>query len=140
MFHEDFSKRDQARGSSGRLFGGVFAVVCTVVALWPVLDGRGPRWWALAVAAGFGLAAVARPGLLTPLNRLWTRFGLMLHRITTPLIMGVLFFAVITPFGVVRRLLVDRDPLGLKVNSGEYKVMGLAPTARRASPARSSTS
>ena len=112
-FHEDFGRGDRGRGSSDRAFGVVFAVVFTIVALWPLLDGRGPRWWALVAAAAFGLVAAVRPGLLAPLNRLWTRLGLLLHRVVNPIVMGLMFFAVITPFGIVRRL-VKGDTLGLR--------------------------
>lgn len=111
--HEDFSRGRQVRASSDRAFGVVFAVVFTAVALWPTLDAAAPRWWAIAAALGFALAAWLRPAWLAPLNRLWTRFGLLLHRITSPLILGLLFFLVITPFGLIRRL-VARDPLRLR--------------------------
>jgi hypothetical protein len=112
-FHEDLSRRPQVRTSSDRSFGVVFALVFTVIALWPLVSGATPRWWALLLALAFVTLAALRPGWLAPLNRLWTRFGLLLHRITSPLILGLLFFLVITPFGLIRRL-IARDPLRLR--------------------------
>ncbi len=95
----------------------MFAVVFAVVGLWPLRDGAGPRWWAFAAALAFALVAWLRPRLLAPLNRLWTRFGLLLHRVVSPVVMALLFYAVITPFGLVRGL-VRRDPLGLRREPG----------------------
>jgi len=112
-FHESFEREEEVAGSSDRGFGFVFAAVFLIVALWPLLGGALPYWWALAVSGLFLLVSLVRPGLLAPLNRLWTRFGLLLHRVTNPIIMGFLFFFLITPFGLVRRLLRP-DPLSLK--------------------------
>jgi hypothetical protein len=81
-----------------------------VVGLWPVKAGGSPRQWAMGVAAGFALAALVRPDLLAIPNRVWTRFGMLLHKITNPLVMGVLFFGVVLPVAVLGRLL-GRDPL-----------------------------
>ena len=84
-----------------------------LVALWPLPGGGYPRWWALALATAFAALAWLRPVWLAPLNRWWTRLGLLLHRVVSPIVMGVLFFAVMTPFGLGWRL-VRRDPLGLR--------------------------
>jgi hypothetical protein len=67
----------------------------------------------LAIALGFAGIAMVRPALLAPLNRLWTKFGLLLHKITSPVIMGFLFFVVIAPFGLVMRCL-GKDLLHLR--------------------------
>jgi hypothetical protein len=116
--HEGIRRTDgHLRTSSDRAFGLVFAAVFLIVGLWPLLDGARPRWWALAVALAFALVAGLRPATLAPLNRLWTRFGLLLHRVVNPVVMGLMFFVVITPFGVVRRL-VKGDPLGLRPDPG----------------------
>ena len=64
-----------------------------------------------------------RPALLAPLNRLWTRFGALLHRVVSPIVLGFMFFVVITPMGLVRRMLV-KDPLRLRFDrqAGSYWV------------------
>ena len=112
-FHESFEREEEVAGSSDRGFGFVFTAVFTIIGLWPLLGGSTPYWWALGVSALFLLVSLARPRLLAPLNRIWMRFGLLLHKITNPIIMGFLFFFLITPFGLVRRM-IRRDPLGLK--------------------------
>jgi hypothetical protein len=73
--------------------------------------------WALAAAAFVG-AALLRPGLLYPLNRVWFLIGLALHKVVSPLVMGLLFFLVITPIGLIMRLRGKR-PLGLELRSDE---------------------
>lgn len=100
------------QGSSDRAFGLVFATVFLLVALYPLLFGAGIRWWAAVVAAVFGACAVAVPRLLAPLNRAWTRFGLVLHKIVSPVVLGIMFFGVILPTGLLMRLL-GKDPLRL---------------------------
>src|SRR5262249_28270371 len=71
------------------------------------------RWWALAVAAAFAVVALARPQLLHPLNRAWLALGRLLHKIVSPLVMGAIFFAVVTPTGWIMRLR-GKDVLSLK--------------------------
>jgi predicted membrane metal-binding protein len=112
--HESFARDDDVRGSSNRQFGLVFAVVFAVIAAWPLLHGRPPRWWSLAVAALFLLLALALPGVLAPLNRLWLRFGLLLHAVVSPVVLGLVFFSTVTPIGLVLRLL-GKDLLRLRL-------------------------
>ena len=71
------------------------------------------RGWALVVAAAFLLATLAFPRMLAPLNRVWLRFGLVLHACISPVIMGLVFFTTVTPIGLVRRWL-GKDPLRLR--------------------------
>jgi hypothetical protein len=99
--------------SPERAFGFVFAGLFAVVALLPLLRAAPPRGWALAVAAGFLAAGLVVPGALAPLRRLWLRVGDLLHRITTPVALAVLFFGVVTPTAIVMRIL-RKDPLRLR--------------------------
>lgn len=96
---------EQIVGPSNRSFGLVFTVVFAIVALLPLWRGAAPRWWALAVAAVFGGLALAWPRALAPANRVWLRIGLLMHRIVNPIVMGAIFYLVVTPFGLVMRLL-----------------------------------
>jgi hypothetical protein len=96
---------DNARPGSDRSFGFVFAAVFTLVALWPLIGGHAPRWIALSIAAAFGLIAITAPWLLRPLNYIWFRFGLLLHSVVSPLVMGGVFFLCVVPMGVIMRLL-----------------------------------
>jgi hypothetical protein len=89
--HENFAERSEVKSSSERSFGLVFTVVFGIIGFWPLLDGEGFRIWALIVGAIFGLAALFFPAALKPLNRVWFKFGLFLHKIVNPIIMGLLF-------------------------------------------------
>jgi hypothetical protein len=112
LTHEDFNRQDAIRGSSDRGFGGVMAAFFGLVALWPLIRAEGPRWWALALAAAFALAAVLRPAVLAPLNAGWTRLGVLLSRIASPLILAALFYLTVTPIALIARVL-GKDPLRL---------------------------
>ncbi len=91
------------------------AVVFAVVGVWPLLSGGTARWWALIAAIVVCGLAFARPALLAPLNRMWLRFGLLLNRITSPLLMGLLFYGMITPYGCIARWL-GKDLLRLRLD------------------------
>lgn len=108
--HESLARVQTGKSSSDRGFGLVFAVVFTIVALWPLTGDGGVRLWSLAVAGLFCGFALLKPAVLAPLNRLWFRFGMLLQKVVSPLILGLLFFAVFTPLGALMRL-TGRDPL-----------------------------
>ncbi len=101
---------------SERSFGVVFACVFTLIGIVPWLLGHGLRSWALIVAVIFLAAAYLAPRLLTPLNRLWFRFGLLLHHIVNPVIMALIFYGAVLPTGLAVRafgkdlLRLRRDP------------------------------
>jgi hypothetical protein len=90
--------------SSDRSFGFVFAGVFAIIGCLPLLHLATPRWWALGIALAFGLAAVVWPQILHPLNRLWLALGRLLHRVVSPLLMGAIFFIVVTPIAWIMRL------------------------------------
>ena len=96
---------DPTPGSSNRSFGIVFTVFFIIVGLLPLLNGGGIRLWALGVSAVFLLLAMVAPKILAPANRAWTKFGLLLHKIVSPIALGILFFGVVTPTGLIMRLL-----------------------------------
>jgi hypothetical protein len=100
-------------GSSNRAFGLVFTGFFVLVALAPLVRGAPVRTWALMLAAAFLVAALAFPRALAPLNRAWTLLGDLLHRVTTPIALAVLFFGVVTPTAFLMRLL-GKDPLRLR--------------------------
>jgi hypothetical protein len=101
--HASSSHDEEVVGPSDRSFGFVFTAVLAVVGLLPLWRGASPRVWALAVAGAIGLFAVVWPRALAPANRIWLRLGLLLHRIVNPVVMGAVFYLVITPFGFVMR-------------------------------------
>jgi hypothetical protein len=110
--HEDFDRHEIAQGSSDRLFGLVFSAVFAVLGLWPLWGARPVRTWALGVSAVFLAASLLRPAMLSPLNRLWQRLGLLLQRITNPIVLGLLFFGTVLPIGLLMRL-AGKNPLRL---------------------------
>jgi hypothetical protein len=98
------------KGSSARAFGLVFAGIFALIALLPLVSGHALRWWALGLALGFLVVALMRPVLLEPLNRLWFRFGILLGRIMTPVVMFVIYTLTIIPIGLILRL-SGKDPM-----------------------------
>jgi hypothetical protein len=111
--HETFVREEGSAPGSDRTFGLVMAGALALVAL---LNGwhHGRMWpWEAALAALFLLAALFRPALLHPLNRLWMKLGLLLHKIVNPIVMGLLFYGTIWPTGAIMRMR-GRDLLRLK--------------------------
>lgn len=119
--HEDLSRTQHVKGSSNRAFGWTFVAVFLIVGLWPLGFNGGLRWWAVIVAALVMTATLAVPGLLTIPNRLWLRFGLLLHRFVSPIALGFMFYIVITPMGLLMRAM-GKDLLCLRRGdpSGTY--------------------
>ena len=109
-FHENFGQRNDVKIGSERTFGIVFAVVFVLIGAFPLIGGHAPRLWALGVGGIFLIAAFAFPAALRPLNIVWYRFGMLLHKIVNPLVMGLLFFITVTPIALIMRL-VGKDPL-----------------------------
>jgi hypothetical protein len=89
---------------SNRSFGLVFAAVFALIGLFPLVHGGNVRWWALAISLVFLAVALTVPLVLSPLNRLWFKFGMLLHHVVNPVILGFIFFVIITPMGVLTRL------------------------------------
>jgi hypothetical protein len=110
--HEDFRRKQEGQGGSDRGFGIVFAVFFTLIGLLPLRAHHPVRWWALVLAVLFLGVALLQPAWLRPLNRIWTQLGLLLGRVVSPLVTALLFFLVVTPIGLLFRLL-KKDPLRL---------------------------
>ena len=98
---------------SERTFGVAFAVVFTVIGLFPLIGGGAPRAWALTLAGVLLALALVKPALLAPLNRAWFQVALVLQRVVSLLAMGVLFYGVVTPTGLIMRGL-GKDLLRLR--------------------------
>lgn len=115
MAHEDLNRKQHVLGSSDRAFGVVIAGVFLLLALGPLRYGHAPRWWAFVVASAFALIALLKPVLLATPNRLWTQLGVLLGKVVSPIALGILFYAVLTPIALVFRL-TGQDPLRLKLD------------------------
>lgn len=114
--YEDFHRDESVNPSSDRTFGIVLAAFFALIGVLPLLRGHALRLWALPLSVIFLLAGLAAPAVLAPLNRIWTALGALLHKITNPIILGVFFYLVFTPFGSVLRLL-GKDFLRLKLDA-----------------------
>ena len=101
--HEDFSHEAKIVPGSDRSFGLVMAGAFTVVSALNIWHA-GRIWpWTATLAALFLAAALLRPAMLRPLNHIWLKFGLLLHRIVNPVIMAILFYGTVLPTGLVMR-------------------------------------
>jgi Saxitoxin biosynthesis operon protein SxtJ len=110
--HEDLERRQEEHGSSDRAFGLVFCALFALVGLSPLRAHHPVRWWALAVSAAFLIITLVRSAWLAPLNRIWTKLGVLMGRIISPVITALLFYVVVTPTAFLFRLL-GKDPLRL---------------------------
>ena len=111
--HENLDQVEEIKVSSNRSFGMVFTFVFLVVGIWQILEEKPLGWYFFASAILFFIVAITFPSLLGPLNRAWFKFGLLLGQIVNPVILGLVFFLVVTPIGISRRLL-GKDSLHLK--------------------------
>ena len=101
---------------SNRSFGFVFSIVFLLIALWPLLNNSEIRVWSLIISAIFLILGFLNSMLLNPLNILWFKFGLLLGKIISPLVMGLIFFCVVTPIGILMKIFM-KDLLKLKYNN-----------------------
>ena len=101
--------------SSNRSFGLVFFVLFLVIGLWPLINNNEIKIWSIAISVVFLVLGLLNSKLLLPLNKLWFKFGLLLGKIISPLVMVIIFFLVVTPIGYLMRML-KKDLLNLKLN------------------------
>jgi len=109
---------DNIKISSNRSFGVVFFVVFLIIALYPLLNNVEIRIWSIIVSLIFLILGLLNSKILTPLNKAWFKFGLFLGKIISPLVMGIIFFLVVTPIGIIMQLL-GKDLLNLKYNKNK---------------------
>ena len=103
---------------TNKSFGIVFFIVFLLIAIWPLLSSNEIRIWSLVISFIFLILGIFNSKILTPLNKLWMKFGLFLGGIISPIIMGIIYFAVVTPTGLIMRIL-GKDLLMLKKNDKE---------------------
>ena len=108
-------KNNKIKLGSNRSFGIVFFIVFLIIALYPLLNDNPLRLWSLIIALIFLVLGLIKSNILTPLNILWMKFGMFLGVFISPIIMGIIFFLVVTPIGLIMRLF-GKDLLNLKKN------------------------
>jgi hypothetical protein len=130
-FHEDFSRKEEVKGSSDRGFGltvgGILLAIAAMRTGLHLWDGTAPAWFE-GLLGGVGLLLVvtglAAPARLAPLNRAWTKLGLILFKVVNPVVLGLIYLTTIVPIGLLMRVL-GRDLLNLKLErqAASYWVM-----------------
>ena len=106
---------DDIKISSNRSFGIVFFIVFLLIALYPLSYSGEIRVWSTVISFIFLVLGLLNSKILTPLNKIWFKFGIFLSKIISPLIMGIIFFLVVTPIGIIMRIF-GKDVLSLKYN------------------------
>ena len=101
--------------SSNKSFGVVFFIVFLIVALYPLFQGSDLRVWSLLISLIFLTLSLLNSSLLTPLNKIWFRFGILLGSFVSPIVMGLIFFIVVTPTSLLLKVF-GKDVLNLKKN------------------------
>jgi len=99
--------------SSNRSFGIVFFIVFLIISTYPLIDGGNLRIWSLIVSVIFLILGLLNSNILAPFNKLWFKFGIFLGNIISPIIMGIVFFTVVTLTSFIMKLL-GKDLLNLK--------------------------
>ena len=109
---------DEIKISSNRSFGIVFFIVFLLIGTYPLLNNDHVRIWAIIISIVFLILGLLNSKILFPLNKIWFKFGILLGKIISPLIMGLIFFVVVTPIGLLMRLF-NKDLLNLKFNKSK---------------------
>ena len=104
---------DKIKISSNRSFGLVFFAVFLIISLWPLTSEGSIRIWSVIISSVFLILGLINSKLLTPFNQLWFKFGIILGNIVAPIVMGILFFLVVTPTGLILRI-IGKDILNKK--------------------------
>ncbi len=100
-------------------FGILFFIFFLIIGLYPLKSDETIRVWFVVLSLVFLIITIIRPNLFTFLNKLWIKFGILLGKIISPLVMGLVFFIVVTPVGMLVRIL-KKDTMGLKRGASSY--------------------
>ena len=101
---------------TNRNFGLTFFIVFLIVSIWPLLYNEQIRIWSLIVGFIFLILGLVNSKILTPLNKIWFKFGIILGKLVSPVIMGIVFFFVVTPISIIMKIF-GKDLLNLKYNN-----------------------
>ena len=104
---------DDIKISSNRSFGIVFFIVFILIAFYPLINQEEIRIWSVLISLLFLILGIINSKILTPLNKVWFKFGIFLGKIISPIVMGLIFFLVVTPIAFLMRIL-KKDLLNLK--------------------------
>ena len=110
--------KDNIKINSNRSFGIVFFIVFLIICIYPLIDGEKLRIWSLIISVIFLILGLLNSNILTPFNKLWFKFGIFLGSIVSPIVMGIIFFTVVTPTSLIMKIL-KKDILKLKKNKNQ---------------------
>ena len=103
---------------NNKSFGILFFIVFLLIATWPVLDAGSVRVWSLSISIIFLVLGIVNSKILTPLKKVWIKLGEILGKVIAPIVMGLIYFVIITPIGILIRLL-GKDLLNIKYNKNK---------------------
>ena len=109
-------KNQKIKIGSNKSFGIVFSIVFLVIAFWPMLNGNEINYWSLAISIVFLILGLINSKILTPLNKIWFKIGIFLGNIVSPVLLGLVFFLIVTPTSIIMKIL-GKDLLNLKKNN-----------------------
>ncbi len=109
-------KNSKIKIGTNRSFGIVFFIFFLIISLFPLKNGNDINLYLLSISAIFLILGLANSKLLSPLNLIWFKFGLFLGKIVSPIVMGIIFFFVITPISLILKIF-RKDVLNLKKNN-----------------------
>ena len=123
-------KKNNIKISSNRSFGIVFFVVFLLISIYPIINDQDMRVWSLIISLIFLILGIINSNILTPLNKVWFKFGILLGSFISPIVMGVVFFLVVTPISLLMKLF-GKDVLNLKRNNSKsYWIEKTGPKSR----------
>ena len=100
-------------------FGVLFFLFFLIIGLYPLKSDEAIRVWSVVLSLVLLIITIIKPNLFTFLNKLWIKFGILLGKIISPIVMGLVFFFVVTPIGILVRIL-KKDVMGLKRGTSSY--------------------
>ena len=106
------------KNDNNKSFGILFFIVFLLIAVWPIIEVGTIRVWAIVISLIFLILGILNSKILTPLKTLWIKFGEFLGKIIAPIVMGLIYFIIITPIGILMRLL-GKDLLNIKYNKNK---------------------
>jgi hypothetical protein len=112
-------KPEKTNKKNNIFFGILFFIFFLIIGLYPLISGGVIRIWSIVLSLIFSIITIIKPNLFTFLNKSWIQFGILLGRIISPIVMGLVFFIVVTPIGILVRIL-KKDVMGLKRGASSY--------------------
>ena len=109
-------KKNNIKISTNRSFGIVFFLFFLILGLYPLFKNGDIRIWSIAVSIVFLILGLLNSKILSPLNKVWFKFGIILGNLVSPIVMGIVFFVIVTPTSLIMRVL-GKNLLNLKKNN-----------------------